>query len=177
MKTRFLIASMLALCGAFPVCAAVEVRFVSPEKFSDINFSAGDREQALRGLQSIIRELGEHHLPGYDLVIDVNNVDLAGEVRPVGRNMDMVRVMSNVTSPAIDLSYVLSAGGKVLRSGQANLRDMNYMDGIGRIDSSESLRYEKKMLDDWFAREFKSEISEVKAHSQDSAQSDKLTGK
>ena len=49
------------------------------------------------------------------------------------------------------LRYTLTENGQVLRSGEAKISDMNYLHRINRHWDSESLRYEKRMLDEWFA--------------------------
>ena len=52
--------------------------------------------------------------------------------------------------PVIELRYTVEQGGKVVASGTERLRDMLYLDHANRYFDGEPLRYEKKMLDDWF---------------------------
>ncbi|MBB4843975.1 hypothetical protein HNP55_002498 [Paucibacter oligotrophus] len=159
MKTiRLAVLPLALLLAALTTQAAVEVRFVNPEKFSDANRSTVDRDRVLQALQAHLRELGDQQLPGKDLLIEVSDVDLAGELEPHGRAMEMYRVLRPVTRPAIDLRFVLSEQGKELRKGQAQLSDLSYMDRFNRYDSNDSLRFEKRMLDEWFAKEFSAEI-------------------
>ncbi|RQO61958.1 DUF3016 domain-containing protein [Paucibacter sp. KBW04] len=155
---RLAVLPLALLLGAAAAQASVEVRFVNPEKFSDANRSVVDRDRVLQALQAHLRELGDQQLPGKDLLIEVTDVDLAGELEPHGRTMEMYRVLRPVTRPAIDLRFVLSEQGKELRKGQAQLSDLSYMDRFNRYDSNDSLRFEKRMLDEWFAKEFAAEI-------------------
>ena len=50
----------------------------------------------------------------------------------------------------IALRYRVESLGKVLASGEARVDDKSYLDHFNRYSANESLRYEKRMLDDWF---------------------------
>ena len=52
--------------------------------------------------------------------------------------------------PVIKLRYSVESQGKVLRSGEARVADMSYLTHTNRYSSNEPLRYEKRMLDEWF---------------------------
>jgi len=54
--------------------------------------------------------------------------------------------------PRIHLRYSIEQDGKVLRSGESEVSDPNYMMGINRY-SNDVYRYEKKLLDAWFRKE------------------------
>ena len=70
--------------------------------------------------------------------------------------------MRSITSPAITMSYVIKDGDKVIKQGEAKLRDMNYQEGGGGVAfSSDPLRYEKHMLDRWMQREFSPLVAAV----------------
>ena len=158
---KLVVALTLSLIGGW-AAAAVEVRFINPEKFVDIddaNFRPQD--EALKGIQAHLRELGDKGLPGDDLMIDVTDVDLAGRVEPHGPRMDMVRVMRETGSPSIKLHYVLSKGGVELRHGDVRMVDLDYLHGINRYPSDDPLRFEKRMMDTWFQREFGADTQQV----------------
>jgi hypothetical protein len=55
--------------------------------------------------------------------------------------------------PMIQLRYSVEAAGKPLKQGEAKISDQNYLNHMNRYPSSEPLRYEKAMLDDWFKKE------------------------
>jgi hypothetical protein len=83
----------------------------------------------------------------------VLDVDLAGEVR-LTRN-GAIRVARDVAFPAMHVKWSLESGGRVLRSGDQRLTDLNYRHHIRDARySTTSLYYEKRMLDDWFRNEF-----------------------
>jgi hypothetical protein len=50
--------------------------------------------------------------------------------------------------------YVLSEGRKVIASGEELISDHFYLSRYGMASSSDPLRHEKSMLDDWFRQKF-----------------------
>ena len=152
----------LALLVSQPAHAEVTVRFIEAEKFVDAqDFSRHNRDDVLLALQTHLEALAPR-LAGKNLSIEVTQLDLAGTVEPYGRWMEMLRVLRPITSPSIELRYVLSEGGKTLRSGQAALRDFNYLSSQNRYPSGDPIRYERRMLDLWFAEEFRAELVPAK---------------
>ncbi|HEY8877310.1 MAG TPA: DUF3016 domain-containing protein [Roseateles sp.] len=153
MKTRWIALGLLALAAT--ARADVQVNFVNPEKFTDIKDNDGFRKMdVLKDIEAYLVEQAGKRLPGRDVRIDVTDVDLAGEVEPFGRRMQWLRVMRTVTIPSMAFHYEVREAGKVVRQGDASLRDMNYQDGLNSFTGSEPLRYEKRMLDRWFQQEF-----------------------
>ncbi len=153
------LAIALLLAGAVvQATAAVEVEFVAPEKFVDIgNRWSGvhDVDDGIQNLRAALVQRGEAVLrPGQDMKISVTDVDLAGDVHPVGRSMEMIRVVKPLYRPSMEFSYVVTEAGKTVREGKANIADSNFMDRFNRYFRSDPLYYEKPMLDDWFAKEF-----------------------
>jgi len=149
---------VLALSASASLALAdVEVRFIEPEKFSDASadFSRRERAPVLDGIKAHLEKLGAQ-LPGKNLKFEISNIDLAGDWEPVGPRMEMIRVLRGVSSPAIELSYVLSEKGKALQSGKIRLHDMAYMSSFNRYPDSDPIRYERRMIDNWFREEFKS---------------------
>ncbi|WP_431257895.1 DUF3016 domain-containing protein [Roseateles chitinivorans] len=133
--------------------AQAEVNFIKPENFSDIGWGGVDRDNAMKQLEDHFKALAARELPGKQLKIDITDVDLAGEIEPRVR-MDRIRILRSVTIPRMSFAYTLSENGQVLKSGKADLKDMDYQNtGSNRYFDTESLRYEKKMIDDWMARE------------------------
>jgi Protein of unknown function (DUF3016) len=88
------------------------------------------------------------------LRIEVVDVDLAGQMKP-GHTLNDLRVVTGQADwPSIQLRYVLEAGGQTLSSGDERLSDLNYLGYAGRLQPGDPLRYEKKMIDDWFKARF-----------------------
>lgn len=161
--------------SALPSHAAeVKITWKDPESFSDVRPSNESRvrfrERTLSELEAHIVELGSTLPENQVLSMTVTNVDLAGEVWPsqfVGfgnSGASDIRVIKRIDIPRMSFSYTLSdADGKVLASeDEVKLKDMDFMESGIRRYRSESLSYEKAMLDDWFADTFPKQV--VSAH-------------
>jgi hypothetical protein len=160
LKWVVLVGSLLA---AGLAQADVEVRFVEPKGFSDLQDDFGfNRLDVLKGLEAHFVASVAKRLPGKDVLIEVTDVDLAGAIEPVGRRMQWLRVLRNVTSPSIQLRYEVREGGKVVLNGEARLRDFSYLDGFNGYSSGDPLRYERRMIDRWLEREFGDKITVTK---------------
>lgn len=152
--TRALIAG-LALLASSAAWAGTEVHFSKPDQFTDVPFDPHEREDVLKELTQHFEKLGAALPPGRTLKIDVTDVDLAGRENPSLRAGQDIRVMNGrVDWPRMRLHYVLEQDGKVISSGDAALSDMSYLSRINPYFSTEKLRYEKLMIDDWFSDTF-----------------------
>ena len=81
------------------------------------------------------------------------DIDLAGRLIPsarLGRDLRILRGQADW--PRIELRYSLEQAGQVIKSGEAQLSDMSYLNHTTRYFDSEPLRYEKQMIDDWFEK-------------------------
>jgi Protein of unknown function (DUF3016) len=152
-STRWIRASalaLLALSAAAGTLAAgkVDLKWVEPEKFSDVGFGTAERQTTLQALAEHIERLG-HRLPdGQTLKIEVTDVDLAGDTRfHSGRDVRVLR--GRADWPSMQLRYALQADGRELKSGQARLADMNYLFNTRH----DAFGYEKRMIDNWFRAE------------------------
>ncbi|MGH9578906.1 MAG: DUF3016 domain-containing protein, partial [Terriglobales bacterium] len=131
---------------------AVNVTFFHPEGYSDAGVYSRYLDAALREVQLHLQKLGERSLPqGQELRIEVLDISLAGRFEPSRPHFNDVRVLRSVTWPSMKLRYTLEADGKVLLSAKEHIADMNYLSRINCYSSAERFRYEKQMLDDWFA--------------------------
>ena len=141
---------LLAL-AAGAASADVTVNYVQPERFSDLPFTTWEREAVLKDLTGHFAKLGAQLPAGQDLRVEVLDVDLAGREYPGRGPRDLRIIKSNgVDWPRIDLRFAVEQNGQVLRSGEVKLRDMAFMNRISRPTDNDSLRYEKRMIDDWF---------------------------
>jgi hypothetical protein len=149
---KMVLAGLLALLAG-SASAAVTVTYIEPDKFSDLPFTTWEREDTLKTLTGHFTKLGNSLPPGQDLRIEVLDVDLAGRAIPSARQGRDVRVLRGAADwPRIQLRFSLEQNGQVLKSGEAQLSDMNYLNHINRYFDGESLRYEKQMIDDWFEK-------------------------
>jgi hypothetical protein len=149
------LALTLAAAATPALAGTVAVRFVEPTRYSDVRDARLSTAEVQKPLEEALVALGSQ-LPGNQrLEIDITDVDLAGEIEPIGPRMDMVRVMRSHTWPRIAMHYTLrDAGGQALRSAELTVSDMDYLNNSRPMGSSDPLRYEKQMLSDWFRREF-----------------------
>jgi hypothetical protein len=148
-----LAATGLLALAAGSASAAVSVTYVQPEKFADMPFSPAEREDLLAQLTAHFKDLGKSLAPGQDLRIEVLDFDPAGRLIPNTRFGRDLRVLNGRADwPRMHLRYALEQDGQVLKSGEAELADMNYQQSHSRYFDSEPLRYEKQMVDDWFTK-------------------------
>jgi hypothetical protein len=156
MKTTFkclALAGLLAL-SAGAASAAVTVAFSHPENYYDMPFAPFDRERVLKDLEEHFAKLGATLPPGQDLRIEVMELDLAGRLRPNFRGQELRVLSGGADWPHMVLRYTLEANGHVLYSGEDEIKDMMYMSRLNRYFDGDTLRYEKRMIDEWFMRKF-----------------------
>ena len=157
---RFLVLSWVAvLACSIPATAAVTVSFIEPENYSDANlddsYQAGAGDKGLNEIQRHLESLGERYLASdQDLKVDVLDIDLAGRYEPWRVPAHGVRFMRDITWPCIKLRYVLENAGTAAITTEESVIDMNYLGRRSVYYSSDRLRYEKQMLDDWFRARF-----------------------
>ena len=147
----------------------IEVVWQDAEKFRDVRPANESRkrfrERVLKQLEEHIVSKSEDLPEGQSLKITVSNVDLAGQVWPssfvgIGHAGGDVRVIKDIDIPRMELAYeLLDKSGQVLKSESVKLKDMSFMQSSIMRYRNDHLRYEKKMLDDWFKRTFVSEQS------------------
>ena len=146
---KLAVSGLLALAAGV-ASAGVTVNYIQPERFSDLPFAPWERERVLEELTEHFISLGEKLPPGQNLRIDVQDVDMAGRIHP-GRSGRELRIIRNGAEwPRIDLHYTIENNGQVVRSGDAQLRDMGFMDRIKRYSDGDTISYERRMIDDWF---------------------------
>lgn len=139
------------LLASAAATAAVTVNFVKPENYPDMPFSPVDRDAVLKDIGDYFTRLGTNLPEGTDLRIDVLDLDLAGRIEPARRGATDIRIVRGGADwPRMTLHFSVESGGKVINSGEVQLQDMDYQFRTSRLSSSDPLRYEKKMIDDWF---------------------------
>ena len=156
--------SLLLFSATSLAQAEVEITWQDPEKFDDVRSPSASRvkfrERIFKELDKYFNELAEDLPNGQKLVMNVTNVDLAGNVLPasfagLGRSMSEVRVVKSIYIPRMSFSYqLLSSDGEVLQEEEVKLKDMSFLNSHNRFFSSDTLRYEKNMIEEWFEDEF-----------------------
>ena len=157
MKQLFALLALAAAAIGAHAAGTVQVQFVQPDKFADIRDQAFSRERNLEALKRHLEQAAAPYVSdGQTLKIEVLDVDLAGEPKPGARAGDVRVLRGKADWPRIDLRFTLESPGQPARSGEASIKDMAYLQhGPLGIPANEPLRYERRMLDEWFKTEFK----------------------
>ena len=139
----------------------IQVAWAPPEQLSEVKNNRLERGwlRPKDWQQSLADDLRFHAdrllPPDEQLEITFDDIKLAGEFEPWRRpgNED-IRILRDVYPPRARLHYrLLASDGRVLREGDAKLTDMAYLQRAV-ADSSDPLRYDKRMLREWLRREF-----------------------
>ena len=147
---------------SLPEQGPVNVRWEDPAQFSEIRYSHNSWESR-RG--HWVEELAEHlrksaarRLPaGERLDVNITDIDLAGDYEPWrGVNFQDTRFLLDIYPPRMTLTFTRTdANGTVISQGERKLNDMAYLMSsavVGR--TSDTLRYEKNMINRWLSSEF-----------------------
>lgn len=138
----------------------VTISYKDSDKFTDARSSFGfsTDQYYLDTLSDHLKKVaGKKLAAGQKLEVTVTDVDLAGEFLPIHGGMDQVRIVKDIFTPKIVLTFkVIDATGKVVKEGERHLTDLNFMSNLGIIGRNEPLFYDKALLTDWVNKEFKS---------------------
>ena len=153
MKRCLALAALFIAAGAAHAAGTVQVTFVEPEHFTDVRDRAYTSKEHLATLERVLVETAAPHVPdGRTLKIEVLDVDLAGEVRPGLRAWDTRILNGRADWPRITLRWTLD--GPAPKSGRAVVQDMAYLQRVAPPLSDSGLVYERRMLDEYFRKEF-----------------------
>lgn len=140
--------------------ASVDVQFLHPEKYTDADYGRGFRKREGEAIFDKLRQHLQKQAPRYlatgqHLKIEFVDIDLAGDHEPTASvNLRDVRIIRSVYPPKLAFHYQLTDEmGAVLREGSESIRDIGF-DLHQRGQPSDSLRYEKRILDQWLQRQF-----------------------
>ena len=155
MQLHTTVAAMALLLAGLAQAGTVDVRFVQPEHYTDAGHGT-DAEATRKALAQHLQSLGLAGLPTQQrLSIDILDIDLAGETRPMLSLSNDVRVLKGRADwPRIHLRYTLSDGAQTLGAGDDSISDMAYLMRSRATDRSEALPYERRLLSDWFRSHF-----------------------
>jgi hypothetical protein len=163
MKTLRLFSAALGIVAALALRASdtpaaaprTEVIFDHPEKFRDVRdeFTPSDK-----GRDYILSEIRDHLVSrtapmipdGDKLTITFTDIKLAGDFEPWrGPEWDQVRIVKDIYPPSFKFTYsVTDPSGRVVKSGTEDIVDLNFQMRV-TLDTTDPLRYEKQILDDW----------------------------
>jgi hypothetical protein len=164
MKTSLVLRTLalgLAVVLCLPAAPAaktndrVQVVFFEPDRFTDVKDSYMGTEKGQAAILDQIRDYVQERAAkmlgdGQTLTVTFTDIDLAGDYEPGrGPRSDEIRLVKEIYPPRIDLSFkVTDANGEVIKQGERKLRDMAFLMKLS-INTSDSLRFEKSLLDDW----------------------------
>ena len=155
-------AAVLGLRAAdTPALSKVEVVFSHPENFTDAAQSQRGSgiglEANLAILQDYIVSRASSLVPAGDkLTLTFTDIDLAGEYEPWRTNAHDVRIVKDIYTPKMTLSFKLTdSSGKVVKEGDRHLTNLNFMmDILPLTERDEPLAYDKALVGDWLRDEF-----------------------
>ena len=149
LRKNMLCGVVLTLAFAQTCWSEIHVTYVKPEQMLDV--PATQRGQILNELTGHFMSLDKYLAPDQTLNIEVTSLELSGIVKHKFRTDQDVRVLRGAADwPTMHLLYRLESKGQVIRSGEDDLRNMMYLERMNKYPTSDSLRYEKQMIDDWF---------------------------
>jgi len=144
--------AVACLVGCAVASAAATVSFDHTEKMTDVPRFSSDLKSMEMAFREHIEELAAKLPAGQELKVEFLDIDLAGDVFPRVPVRD-IRVMKGMADwPRMHLRYSIEQDGKVLRGGDRELADPNYLMGSSSF-RNEIYAHEKKLLDDWFRKE------------------------
>ncbi len=145
-----LAAALLLAAGA--ACAGpATVTFANPDQFADMPRESSERAQVLADLTDHFGALAAKLPAGQEMKVEVLDLDLAGRNWPGIWGARDLRVLEGGADwPHIKFRYTIMQDGKVVKSGEEIVQNMDYMWRLNRYSSGDTLRYEKQMLDTWF---------------------------
>ena len=161
-KPLVVVASSLLLAAlALPARAgSAELNCPDLNALADAGITRYDREATVAELGRHLQALAERGLGADEkLQVELLDLDQAGTMRIVGGGREVRVVRGMADWPRISLSYTLTRGSEVLRSGSEQLSDVDFTGGMRGFgpDADRPLYYEKRMLAAWFETRFGSE--------------------
>ena len=161
----FVVAGAVAAAPARVAAASpVDVTWTNPADFTEekksrsFGLARETPEQWVTELAQYLQRRGARVLaPGQQLEVTFTDISRAGAFEPWhGPLLDDTRFIKDIYPPAIDLRFTLrNADGSTALEGTRKLRDAAFM-SRGTLSSTDPLRYEKRMLDDWLRRDLAS---------------------
>ncbi|GAB3027602.1 DUF3016 domain-containing protein [Bowmanella dokdonensis] len=164
------LALMTGFSGNTMAKAEVEVNWLNPDDYTDVRAANESRsrfkERTFKDLEEYFNKLAEDLPDDQKLVVNVTNLDLAGQVWPgsfVGLSTGSdVRLIKRVDIPRMTFNYkLMGKDGNELRAEQVELKDMSFQDRVNPLFDSESLRYEKNMIRQWFEDSFSAQLAKA----------------
>ena len=156
--------SMLAADAprALPAAGPVSVSWEDPARFTEVRHS-GNRWAATEGnwlntLATYMRKEAEETLPaGHRLELTIVDIKRAGQSEPwLGPTLQDPRILRDMYPPRMTLRFrEVDADGTVLAEGERKLSDPAFLMNASRVNDTDPLRYEKRMVDSWLRSDWR----------------------
>ncbi len=148
--------AVFLLVSATSALANVTVTMAHPENFTDFySYRSYDRDWMVSEIQAHFARKAAALPADQNLKIEILDIDLAGRYEPSRRYYDIRVLRGGADWPHMHLRYTLESNGQVVSSGDEHLSNMAYLSRLNKYSTGDSLRYEKQMIDDWFAEKFR----------------------
>jgi hypothetical protein len=151
-----------AMSAPTPPPQRVQVSWAPTETLSEVKDNPMQRgllrpKDWTQELGDYLRKRADRVLPaGEQLTVTIDDIKLAGAFEPWRKPAAQdIRFMKDIYPPRMDLHYSLtSTDGTILRQGENKLRDGGYLQRSVPM-STDPLRYDKRLIDDWLRKEFR----------------------
>ena len=147
--------------GQLVQAAQIEVKWSNPDKYSDIDAGQEHRQhfkdRTFKAFEKHFAKLAKSLPENQKFVLDITNVDLAGDVNFGGTKR--IRIVKDIFFPRMDFSYqLLGADNTVIKGADVALKDMGFLMHTNFRYRNKTLGHEKEMFDDWFNKTFKNDV-------------------
>lgn len=157
-RTAFCL-GLLITSGAALAAGQVEVSFKPLHELRDPGNRSFDGERNLRLLAEHFKSLAARLPDGQRLEVQVLDLDLAGESRPLRRGGELRVLRGAADWPAMHLNWTLSADGRVLHRADEHISDMAYLMHPLRGGLGGPVAYEQRLVERWFSERFGQEAA------------------
>jgi len=132
----------------------IKVNWFEPEEYTDVKGADESdkrfQKRTFHQFEKFFTKLSKKLPEDVQLSLKVTNVNLAGDVRYNFNASREIRLITDIYWPAIEFEYQLTSKNKVIDKGEVKLKDMAFMSRGSVNRRSEVLKYEKRLLNDWF---------------------------
>ncbi|NMP31775.1 DUF3016 domain-containing protein [Thalassotalea sp. M1531] len=159
MKTHTSIAAVLLSFLALGQVNAmpVDISWSDADKYRDLRSvtetRASFQQRFYKEISKHLNELSQSLPHDYKMSIDVTNVDLAGRIQLV--KGQQIRVVKDMYYPNMAFKYkLLDKSGQLVASEDVQVKGTNFLLNSNSRMRNEAFPHEKKMLTEWFKKEF-----------------------
>ena len=146
--------------------ANIQVVWQAPATYKDVkaanSHNARFRERTFSQIEQHLKTLAADLPNNLTLSFVFTNVDLAGDVQYLFSTGQEIRIVKSQYWPKMRFSVTVFDDGKPIAKQDVELTDMMFMDrSMPRFKRNDSLRYEKRMLSQWFAEDLTAQIQKI----------------